>query len=164
MPSSITPLANLTLGSSATSMTFSSIVGTYRDLLLVCSFINATADGDYVAVKINNDTGSNYNSVTMLGNGSAASSANYASSTLGWLTVGGGFDLTRGQLQTTFFDYAQTDKHKSFITRNGTSSRGVEAIGSRWASTSAITSLNIYSVNGWSFAAGSTFALYGVSA
>lgn len=164
MPSSITPLANLTLGSSATSMTFSSIVGTYRDLLLVCTFTNATADGDYIAVKINSDTGSNYNSVTMLGNGSTASSANYSSSTYGWLTVGGGFDTGRGQLHTTFFDYAQTNKHKNYISRNGTAARGVEAIASRWASTSAITSLNIYSVNGWSFATGSTFALYGISA
>lgn len=164
MPVSITALANLTLGSNATSMTFSSIVGTYRDLLLVCNFTNATADGDYVAVKINSDTGSNYNSVTLLGDGNTASSANYSSSTLGWLTVGGGFDLARGQLHTIFFDYAQTDKHKNYITRNGTASKGTEAVAARWASTSAITSLNIYSVNGWSFATGSTFALYGVSA
>lgn len=165
MATAIKPLANITLGSAASSVTFSSIVGTYRDLVLVATYTNGVADNDYIAVKINSDTGSNYNSVTMLGNGSSASSANYSSSNYGWLTVSGGFDSSgRGQLQTQFMDYAATDKHKTYITRNGTSSKGVEAIAGRWASTSAITSLNIYSVNGWTFASGSTFALYGVSA
>jgi hypothetical protein len=164
MATAITPLANLTLGSSATSMTFSSIVGTYRDLYLVCTYTNATADGDYIAIKLNADSGSTYSTVTLSGSGSAATSSQYTNSSLGWITVNGGFDTTRGNLTVNFLDYAQTDKHKVWYSRNGTSTRGVEAIMGRWNSTAAITSVQVYSVNGWSFAAGSTFALYGVLA
>jgi hypothetical protein len=145
-------------------MTFSSIVGSYRDLFLVCNYANATADGDYIAVKFNADSGSTYSSILMAGNGSSLFSSQYTNSTLGWLTVQGGFDLARGNLTANIMDYAQTDKHKLWFSRNGTTARGVEAVMGRWNNTSAVTSLQIYSVNGWQFAAGSTFALYGVSA
>jgi hypothetical protein len=164
MPSSITALANLTLGSNATSVTFSSIVGSYRDLLLVCTYTNGVSDNDNIAVKINSDTGSNYSTVTMSGNGSGTNSSTYNSSSYGWLAVQGGFQTSRGQIRVNFFDYAQTDKHKSYLARNDTFDKGVESVAGRWASTSAIDTLNIYSVNGWTFATGSTFALYGIGA
>lgn len=164
MPAAMKPLANITLGSAASTVTFSSINGTYRDLVLIATFTNGVSSNDYIAMKLNNDTGSNYNSVTMRGNGSGTASASYASSTYGWLTVDGGFQTSRGNLRLDLMDYATTDKHKTYIVRNGTYDKGVEAIAGRWASTSAVTSINLYSVNGWTFAAGSTFALYGVSA
>lgn len=161
MPSAITPLANLTLSASATGITFSSISGLYRDLFIVATYANTVANSDYIGVKINGDTGSNYNAVTMSGSGSSTNSSTYNNSTIGWLTVQGGFE---GNLNVNFFDYSATNKFKNWISRNNTSGYGVEAVGGQWNSTSAITSINLYSVNGWSFTSGSTFALYGVSA
>lgn len=161
MANALTPLANLTLGSSASGITFSSISGDYRDLVIIATYANTIANSDYIGVKINSDTGSNYNAVTMSGSGSSTNSSTYNNSSLGWLTVQGGFE---GNLQVNFFDYAATNKNKVWISRNNTPAYGVETVGGQWNSTSAITSLNLYSINGWSFTAGSTFALYGVSA
>jgi hypothetical protein len=127
----------------------------------VAQYANTVANSDYIAVKINADTGSNYNSVTMSGNGSSTNSSTYNNSSIGWLTVQGGFE---GNLQVNFFDYSATNKFKNWISRNNSPTVGVESIGGQWNNTAAITSLNLYSVNGWSFTAGSTFALYGVSA
>lgn len=163
MPTALTPLANLTLGSSATSMTFSSISGSYRDLMLICNYTNTVANSDYIGVRLNSDSGSNYNALTLnnVNGGNSISSASYDNSSTGWITVQGGF---AGSLEATFFDYAQTNKHKNWLVRNATPTYGSELISGRWGSTSAITTLQLYSINGWSFAAGSTFALYGVSA
>ena len=164
MANALQPLANKTLTGSASSVTFSSISGAYKDLLLVCSYTNAVSSGDYIQLQMNSDSGSNYNSVYLATNGSSASTNYYDNFSIGWLTVQGGFDTSRGLLVANVFDYSATDKHKTYVVENGTSDRGVEALAGRWANTSALTSLALSSVNGWSFATGSTFALYGVSA
>jgi hypothetical protein len=162
MPNALQPLANKTLTGTTSTIDFTSITGIYKDLVLICTYTNAVASGDYIEVTLNSDTGSNYNSVYMSGNGSSASTANYNNSSLGWLTVNGGFDTTSGNMVATFFDYSTSDKDKTYLLQNGTSNRGTEVIAGRWANTAAITSLSLSSVNGWSFATGSTFALYGV--
>jgi hypothetical protein len=67
MATAIIPLANITLGSAAASVTFSSIVGTYRDLLLV-SQLGHVSNND-IRIRFNSDTGSNYNMVYSAGDG-----------------------------------------------------------------------------------------------
>jgi hypothetical protein len=157
------PLANLTLGSSSTSVTFSSISGAYRDLVLICNYRNTIANSDFMGVRINSDTGSNYNALVInnVNGGNSISNSSYNSSSTGWLTVQGGFE---GSLEANFMDYAQTNKHKNWICRNNTPTYGSELLAGRWESTAAMTTLQLYSINGWAFASGSTFALYGVSA
>ena len=156
-----TPLANITLGSSAASVTFSSISQAYRDLVLVWSGKGATAGFNH-RVQFNGDTTSNYFSVRMSGNGSAASSA---SNTLSFLRV---TDVappgtTQPDLIFTILDYSATDKHKSVLSRANSVDFGTEAVAGRWGSTSALT--QIYMVaSGDSFAAGSSFSLYGIAA
>jgi hypothetical protein len=60
------------------------------------------------------------------------------------------------------FDYSATDKHKTVIARADTSSAVAQGWASRWANTSAITSLVIRAP--YVLGAGSSFALYGVTA
>jgi hypothetical protein len=64
-------------------------------------------------------------------------------------------------------DYSTTDKHKSVLVREntaGSSTTLVVAKAGRWANTSAITSIYLFVSGGYSFATGTTVALYGVVA
>ena len=152
-----TPLANITLGSTASSVTFSSISGSYRDLVLVISGSSSALRG--VALSFNGDTAGNYNYVYMSGDGSSTYSGSAANQTPQNIGVTG---TVIGIITLNVMDYSQTDKHKTWLSRSNVSNSEVEARAGRWASTSAITSL--VATSSGSFAAGSTFALYGVSA
>lgn len=157
-----TALASVTLQSASPSVTFSGIPSTYRDLVVV---VSAACDTGTVsgAVRINGDTGSNYPMVGMRGNGSGT--ASYTTSTVnGWFDYAGDTLVNTFSFCTlTFLDYAQTDKHKTFLARQSNAGDTVEAMSQRWASTSAITSLTFYWTSG-NITAGSTFSLYGVIA
>jgi hypothetical protein len=58
-------------------------------------------------------------------------------------------------------DYSATDKHKTGLHRYGIPSDSVLTTATRWASTSAVTSLLVFPRTG-SFNIGSTFNLYGI--
>ena len=57
--STYTPIATTTLGSAASSVTFSSISGSYTDLILITNPSSATTDQS-IYVQFNADTGTNY--------------------------------------------------------------------------------------------------------
>ena len=165
-----TPLANLTLGSSAATVTFSSISQSYRDLALV---INARTDRsgqatDGLNIKFNTDDGNNYYDVYMTGNGSSVASS-VDSAVSRWLTHPSnlpGATATSGEyssIVTQFLDYSATDKHKTGLCRFDLASAITGASAGRWANTAAVTQLVLISRNNANFVAGSTFALYGVS-
>jgi len=163
MPSALTPLANITLGSSAASVTFSSIAATYKDLYLVAQ-TGLSSAGQTVNVQFNNDTASNYNTVIAYGDGSSRGSAPVSNATSIFAAYYGQTANTpKAQLTLNFLDYSVTDKHKSLLIRNNDAGYVVEMMAARWASTSAITTIKLYPGAG-NFVTGSTFALYGVSA
>jgi hypothetical protein len=66
-------IATQTLGSAAASVTFSSIPGTYTDLVLVVAG-TLTTGTENIVMQFNGDTGSNYSVTSLLGDGSTASS------------------------------------------------------------------------------------------
>jgi hypothetical protein len=160
-----TPLATVTLGSSASSVSFSSIPASYRDLIIVTNILSPTVDGCDFALRVNGDTGTNYSYVRMYGGSAATGSDSSASAT----NISGGFGLgnnttTPAPVTIQIMDYSATDKHKTFLTRLNDMGRSWSAaFASRWANTSAVTSVQVLTtVN--NFAAGSTFSLYGVIA
>jgi hypothetical protein len=59
-----TPLATVTLGSSASSVTFSSIPGTYRDLILIFDGTGSGTTGN-LRMTFNGSTLSNFTDVRM---------------------------------------------------------------------------------------------------
>jgi hypothetical protein len=158
-----TPLATVTLGSSASSVTFSSIPATYRDLILV---VNGQTTGDANAqIRVNGDTGSNYSGVVMRQD-ATSQSGTFGQFYATWNTFVGS---TRFVSIVNFMDYSATDKHKTVLTRStyvratAGNPLGPEAQAARWANTSAITTiLLLLSAN--NYAAGTTFSLYGVIA
>jgi hypothetical protein len=147
-----TPLATVTLGSSASSVTFSSIPATYRDLILVSSPLHPSDAG--ILLRPNNSASDGSN-VYMFGNGSITASGPESR------ILAGTANTSTSTMILQIFDYAATDKHKTFLLRSDKSSN-VIAYAQRWAQTTAITSLVLVPESS-TLSAGSTFALYGIA-
>lgn len=156
------PLANFTLSTSATSVTFSSISQSYRDLILIVS--NMTSSSNALRFKINGDTGVNYRAIRAEGNGSSTYSTTTNNNGYYFGTYSNSDEGTSPNIvQVNFMDSNRTNKHKTFIYRGSSISGPVASMSmGRWVNTAAITSITIDS--GISSLAGSTFALYGVVA
>jgi hypothetical protein len=126
--------------------------------------VNGTADADAnLRLRFNSDTGSNYFTVRMSGNGSSTfSDANSISNAI-QLDQFGFFNSTRATTLVQVMDYSATDKHKTVLSRGNNSSNGVSATAGRYASTSALTSVNIITSSG-NLNSGTTLNLFGVIA
>lgn len=153
-----TPLANITLTGTATSVTFSSISQDYKDLVLI--FAGTGSAGADEKLQFNSDTGSNYNWVRMWADSAANSSATAATTYI--RNTGGDLNGTNSII-INILDYSATNKHKTTLGRGNNTAALVMATGGRWANTAAITTIT-YSISTGTFSAGSSFALYGVSA
>lgn len=156
-----TPLANLTLSSSAASVTFSSISQAYRDLVLVFVPTVDMPDGYNYVVRINlnsDSTATNYSYVRMSGNGTAAATTAATN-----LTFAGIANVNNKPTNHTInlMDYSATDKHKTMLIRSNNADYGTEAVSMRWANTAAVTSIKLYSDQ--PYATGSSFSLYGIA-
>lgn len=156
-----TALANVTLSSTASAVTFSSISQVYKDLVIVAS-LKHTSSGDYTLLRVNGDGGSNYLTQSMRGNGSAVT---------GQIGTDGAtypfYGLQENnsefiQMRIDMMDYRATDKHKNFLMRGDAAGIATIASVARWASTSAINTVTLSNATS-TFIAGSTFALYGVN-
>jgi hypothetical protein len=157
MPITYTPIATYTAPSAQSSVTFSSISGTYTDLVLIADGSTSTATGN-VRIYMNGDTTANYSNTRLLGDGSAASSArdsNVGSSAIGdWGT-------DRCILIINFQNYSNTTTNKTVLSRSN-SEGYVSAYVGLWRKTpEAITSITIFK-NSANFTTGSTFTLYGI--
>ena len=152
-----TLIDSVTLSSSAASVTFSSIIQDYGDLIIVFDGKVIAYDG-YMLVQLNSDTGSNYSYVFARSSGSSRGTSQTAMRVYDHLNT----DQSTFILQ--IMDYSATDKHKTMLSRGGSSSFGVGMNAGRWANTSAVTSVLVIGQSGLDFAAGSTFYLYGIEA
>jgi hypothetical protein len=150
-----TPLATVTLGSAAASVTFSSIPATYRDLILVVEGL-VTADSS-IKIAFNGDTtDSNYPCVFMRGTGSATDSG-----TVNRL-ISQFYSASRNNLICQIMDYPATDKHKTLLIRDQNPNVQTLARAMRWSNTSAVTSL-VVSATSSTFVSSTTFNLYGIA-
>ena len=162
-----TLIDSTTLTSSASTITFSSIPQTYRDLVLVAQF--ETSAAAVPNMQFNLDTGSNYYYVYATGNGSSATSSSGNTSSLSFNQEIFANTATPYLATVQLLDFSATDKHKSILIRannqqepvTGLVGAGMQA--GRWANTSAITSILIRT-GGGNFEIGSTFSLYGIAA
>jgi len=160
-------LRSTTLASSASSVTLdlTGITG-YTDLVLVVSAKSNTSTLDYTQIQFNNDGGfGNLYSRTYLGgNGSSAYSGRNTSTTAysdGYLEA-----TASGIYAPTIFNimnYANTTTYKTILSNGVSSNTGAGAIVGLWRNLNAINRIDVSSVNGNGFAAGSTFTLYGIA-
>ena len=157
MPSTYTPIATTTLGSAASSVTFSSISGSYTDLRIVYATTASADAGNYI--RYNSDSGSNYSRTGLYGNGSSAGSNRDTSST----GIYGPFTMSSAITSNTIdiMNYSNTTTNKTCLVRAGAANNSTVASVGLWRSTAAITSVSI-TCDGANFVSGSTFTLYGV--
>jgi hypothetical protein len=155
-------LNQVTLAASTSSITFSAIPQTYGDLVVV--FVGRSNSGGSTqgfATRFNEDTGSNYPRVSMLGNGSFTTSTT-ASQTFIANPIAGD---TLSSVIFSIMDYSQADKHKTVLFRaNVTNGHLFGATAGRWSNTTPIASITLFDENNNGFTSGSTFSLYGVIA
>lgn len=150
-----------TLGSSVSSVTFSSIPQDYQDLIVV---VNPVATGSADArLRLNGNTGAVYKRVAGYGNGSSAFGAIYSESS-GWqinqLAYPDSNQDTLWILQ--FFSYSDTSRYKTILGRSNKASQGTEMEAYKYENTGAISTILFY-LNSGSYAAGSTFYLFGIA-
>ena len=157
-------IATTTLSTSAASVTFSSIAGTYKHLQLRITAGNSVSA--YMGMVVNSDTGSNYAFHRLSGDGATAD-ANASTSRADMILTGAGGMATTANVFGGFIvdilDYANTNKYKTVRCLNGYDANGSGSMNlssNVWLNTAAITSLTLSSTS--NFRQYSSFALYGI--
>lgn len=154
------PIATQTASGSVATLTFSSIPNTYTDLVLVSSASSGTTGT--ILAQLNGDTSGTYSYTRLTGNGTSALSARGTSQTSLWLG-----SINSGNLNTTivnFLNYANTTTYKTCLVRNNDTSVATYGVVNLWQSTSAISSITLFTNNSTNFTSSSTFTLYGILA
>jgi len=166
MPATYEPIATTTLGSAASTITFSSIAGTYTDLRVVLVSSTATAGNTVNYLRFNSDTGTNYSSTWLTGDGATAGSSRETSATF----IRGGENANNTDAGLSFitydvFSYAGSTYKTALVanSRDNNGSGSTYRIVGLWRSTSAITSITIAASAG-NYKAGTTATLYGIKA
>ena len=157
-------IATTTLGSAASSITFSSIAASWTDLRVVWVG-TASISGNEIRISFNSDTAANYSQTYLYGSGSAAGSGNQTNSSALPLATAS-LSTTIPQLVTAdIFSYAGST-WKTVLGRASQDTNGsgyVDMNVGLWRSTSAITTVTL-SNQVSSFNAGTTATLYGIKA
>ena len=157
------PIATTTLGTAATSYTFSSISGSYTDLVLVIT--GNTNNPTNPVFQFNGDTGTNYSSTFLSGNGTSATSGRTSSlSVLNPTNQGYMTSTSNAVLISNIMNYSNTTTYKTVVSRSNAAATGTDATVGLWRNTAAITSITILTNSANTFSVGNTFTLYGIKA
>lgn len=167
MPATYEPIATTTLGSAASSITFSSIPNTYTDLkvVLVARSNDTGTPREDLYLRFNGDTATNYSTTILYGqDGSVGSFRQTSQARINCYT---GLPGTSGQFSLTMvdvFSYAGSTNKTCLISVNNdqnTVGGEVNAQVGLYRSTSAITSITFLPQTN-SFDTGTTATLYGI--
>jgi hypothetical protein len=163
MPATYEPIATTTLGSTASSVTFSSL-GAYTDIVAIVNS-KVTASAYDLGFRVNGDSGTNYSRTLIGGNGSVADSGRQTNATYGrasYRSYMGTTDFSAYILN--FQNYSNATTYKTILCRGNAAATGVDATVDLWRNTAAITSIEFSPEFAGTFAIGSTFTLYGIKA
>jgi hypothetical protein len=160
MAATYTPISSITLGSTISSVTFSSIPQTYTDLIIITR--GTSGGGAQMTIRFNGAT-STYTTITMSGNGSSTHSGRFTG--LSYLQLGyhDYFNSSESNAITHIMNYANTTTAKNVLNRTNNGSLGVGLSVGTWQNTSAITTIEILPLNS-TWVSGTTFNLYGILA
>jgi hypothetical protein len=154
-------IATTTLTSVQSSLTFSSL-GSYTDILIECVGTGGISSNDSsILLQFNGDTGNNYSTTYVLGNGTTASSGRITSSSAIYSMRVNGTTNSTGTAHV--MNYSNSTTYKTVFSR-GNSPQYAIALAGTWRSTSAITSIKLLEQNGGNFQVGFTTTLYGIKA
>lgn len=173
MPSTYTPISTTTLSSAQASVTFSSIIGTYTDLVLVMAATDTRGGGamdDGVQVTFNTDTSTgstNYSWTSLIGYGSSTASGRGANQRgVDVYVIGSTANPVFGSITINIMNYSNTNVFKTVVSRGGQNAATAANVGT-WRNTAAINSITLwpgFNGSGYNFNANSTFSLYGIKA
>jgi hypothetical protein len=149
------PIATTTLSSAGSNTTFSSISGSYTDLVLVIA--GSANPGQNIAIQVGNgsaDTGANYSAEYLAGDGTNAVTGRFSNQTSA--LVGAIYSGQSTQI-INIMNYSNTTTYKMFISKSG---GAVGIYNALWRSTAAINIIKITN----SLDAGTVLTLYGIKA
>jgi hypothetical protein len=169
MPSTYTPIASTTLGSSTSSVTFSSL-GSYTDLFISCSVFPDTTVSRYLTLRFNGDSGNNYNSNQIAGLTSGIESGQDPNTPHIYINGYGAMlnDSTTAfpmMVKINIMNYGNSTSYKSVIFTADQSKVGgstYTGIG-MWRNTDPITSVSLQ-CNTYNLGTNSVFSIYGIKA
>lgn len=156
-----TPLGTVTLSAPSSTITFNSISQSYRDLILVVNGRTTASFSANLILRLNSDSGVNYSLIRMYGTGSGTGTGSSATETS--IYAGAIYSGFISQITINLMDYSATDKHKTALVRQDNNADTTMAVASRWASTTAVSSLAC-SLGSGNFTTGTSLSLYGVLA
>ena len=169
-PGDFYSIATTTVGASGqTTITFSDIPQTFKHLQLRImnrDAFSSTLNNLYA--RFNGDTGSNYSVHGLLGNGSTAFSEGYANQTSMVFGLPSGNNAAAnifGVSIVDILDYTNTNKYKTARALMGNDQNGSGSIrlwSNNWRSSSAVSSISLYSSSSPNTTQYSSFALYGI--
>lgn len=157
-----TPIATVTTTAGQASVSFTSIPGTYTDLILQGAATSSTAYELFMTY--NSDTGTNYSNTYIEGNGTSASSGRSTSTAL--MSTAYSNNSNPNPVTIQIQNYSNTTTYKTMLSRSSAAGASVMAFVGLWRNTAAITSIQLKtsSGGGGTFAAGAVFTLYGIAA
>jgi hypothetical protein len=164
MPQTYTPIASTTLTAAQSTVTFSSITGTYTDLVLVINAKANTGGAIGLLFKFNGDSGANYSFTYFNGNGSSASSGRVNPNNNGAFADLASSSSSPGTIIAQINNYSNSTTFKTALSRGSDAANVAQALVNLWRSTAAITQIDVYPNSSIQFAAGGTFVLYGIKA
>lgn len=173
VPLGMSLIVETVLAASATGITFSSIPQGFRHLMIVAQVrTDAVAETDGLFLRLNGDTGGNYdwerltaNSATLTGLATRAATSIQFGLSEGASSLATNFSPTFGYI----FGYTNTANSKWTISANavfGDVSADADLFlqlrAGRWRSAAAVTSVILGPSTGPNFVSGSRFQLYGI--
>jgi hypothetical protein len=163
MPKTYESIATTTLGSATASVTFSSISGSYTDLVLVFNGTTVTTANN-LSLQFNGDTASNYSMTRLRGTGSAAESSRFTSQTS---MFGPNISSTSSTISPVIWqiqNYANTTTYKTALARGGGSDVETTAVVGLWRNTAAINQVVVLVNGSQNMTSGTVVSLYGIKA
>ena len=161
--STYTPIATVSPSGTST-VDFTSISGSYTDLVLVMSGSMAAAANMFIRVGNGSlDTGSNYSITALVSGSSAVVSSRQTSQAQCQISEGTFFNTSEEcNIIVNFQNYSNTTTYKTWSARVNSVSIGLNGSVSLWRSTSAINTIRLYGSQ--NFNSGTKVTLYGLVA
>jgi hypothetical protein len=161
MPATYEPIATTTLGSSSSTITFSSISSGYTDLKLV--LVGTASTSANARIRFNSDTASNYSLTVLAGDGSSVYSAKAINQTFLDLMYSSYFTAAIPTMVVAdIFSYTNSKNKTILISRAAQFSGGyVENLAGLWRNTATINRIDL-SLQTGTFSTGTMATLYGI--
>ena len=172
----LTQILDSTLGGSQASFDTNTILGGNISSSYTCLLgqVQGKCDAGSVQqcrIRFNNDSGNNYDRQQVAGSSASASAEQATAQSSARLGTFPGTDGSAGSSGAIFFEvpnYNGTVFHKIALSKcmvlyTGTPTLEIEVEGIRWASTSAITRIQLLMGDGSNMIAGTRFTLWGVT-